>query len=79
MCVKLPFQLAAKFSLVQNICNGNLKNVLDKCCTEPNHTAGWRHNSCAHLQPRVVEGLIDGDPLSRVQHQHTSHQVLGTL
>lgn len=31
------------------------------------------------LQPGVVEGLIDSDSLSRVQHQHASHQVLGTL
>lgn len=33
----------------------------------------------AHLQPGVVEGFVDCDPLSRVQHQHASHQVLGTL
>lgn len=31
------------------------------------------------LQPGVIEGLIDGDPLCRIQHQHASHQVLGTL
>lgn len=27
----------------------------------------------AHLQPGVVEGFVDCDPLSRVQHQHASH------
>lgn len=31
------------------------------------------------LQPGVVEGLVDGDPLGRVQHQHAPHQVLGAL
>lgn len=31
------------------------------------------------LKPGVVEGLVDSDSLSRVQHQHASHQVLGTL
>lgn len=32
-----------------------------------------------YLQPGVVEGLVDGDSLSGVQHQHASHQVLGAL
>lgn len=34
---------------------------------------------CACLQPGVVEGFVDGDPLGRVQHQHAPHQVLGAL
>lgn len=33
----------------------------------------------AHLQPGVVQGLVDCDSLCRVQHQHAPHQVLGAL
>lgn len=31
------------------------------------------------LQPGVVEGLVNSDPLSRIQHQHAPHQILGAL
>lgn len=32
-----------------------------------------------YLEPGVVESFINCDPFSRVQHQHTTHQVFGTL
>ena len=34
---------------------------------------------CEYLQPGVVEGLVDCDPLCGVQHQHAAHQVFGAL
>lgn len=36
-------------------------------------------NALNHLQPGVVESLVDGDPLGGVQHQHAPHQILGAL
>lgn len=38
---------------------------------------GMKHMQ--YLKPGMVKSLIDSDPLCWVQHQHSPHQILGTL